>query len=153
MLTLKQIREERQRTVERLAVKGVDAAPVIEKIIAEDDLRRSLQQRLDGCLAEQNALSKEIGKLFAAGRREEADAAKGRVTLLKEESKTLEEQLREAADRMNALIVTLPNVRRAGAPKRTKWSKSRRCPRHCPKGRFHTGNWRANTALSISSWA
>ena len=110
MLTLKQIREERQRTVERLAVKGVDAAPVIEKIIAEDDLRRSLQQRLDGCLAEQNALSKEIGKLFAAGRREEADAAKGRVTLLKEESKTLEEQLREAADRMNALIVTLPNV-------------------------------------------
>ena len=40
MLTLKQIREERQRTVERLAVKGVDAAPVIEKIIAEDDLRR-----------------------------------------------------------------------------------------------------------------
>ena len=50
MLTLKQIREERQRTVERLAVKGVDAAPVIEKIIAEDDLRRSLQQRLDGCL-------------------------------------------------------------------------------------------------------
>ena len=83
MLTLKQIREERQRTVERLAVKGVDAAPVIEKIIAEDDLRRSLQQRLDGCLAEQNALSKEIGKLFAAGRREEADAAKGRVTLLK----------------------------------------------------------------------
>ena len=50
MHTLKQIREERQRTVERLAVKGVDAAPVIEKIIAEDDLRRSLQQRLDGCL-------------------------------------------------------------------------------------------------------
>lgn len=44
MLTLKQIREERQRTVARLAVKGVDAAPVIEKIIAEDDLRRSLQQ-------------------------------------------------------------------------------------------------------------
>lgn len=29
---------------------------------------------------------------------------------MKEESKTLEEQLREAADRMNALIVTLPNV-------------------------------------------
>lgn len=28
---MKQIREERQRTVERLAVKGVDAAPVIEK--------------------------------------------------------------------------------------------------------------------------
>lgn len=50
MLTLKQIREERQRTVERLAVKGVDAAPVIEKIIAEDDLRRSLQQRLTAAL-------------------------------------------------------------------------------------------------------
>lgn len=110
MLTLKQIREERQRTVERLAVKGVDAAPVVEKIIAEDDLRRTLQQQLDASLAEQNALSKEIGKMFAAGRRDEAEAAKEQVAHLKEQSKKLEEQLHEAADRMNALIVTLPNV-------------------------------------------
>ena len=110
MLTLKQIREDKENTVMRLAVKGVDAGPVIEKIIAEDDRRKALQQQLDGNLAEQNALSKEIGKLFGAGRRDEAEQAKQRVSALKDESKRLEEELRSATESMNSLIVTLPNV-------------------------------------------
>ena len=116
MLTLKQIRDDRANTITRLAVKGVDAAPVVDQIIAEDDRRKSLQQQLDTCLAEQNTLSKEIGKLFASGRREEAETAKNRVSTLKEESHRLEEQLRETTDRMNALIVTLPNVPAAIVP-------------------------------------
>ena len=89
MLTLKQIRDDRANTIARLAVKGVDAAPVVDQIIAEDDRRKSLQQQLDTCLAEQNTLSKEIGKLFASGRREEAETAKNRVSTLKEESHRL----------------------------------------------------------------
>ena len=116
MLTLKQIRDDRANTIARLAVKGVDAAPVVDQIIAEDDRRKSLQQQLDTCLTEQNTLSKEIGKLFASGRREEAETAKNRVSTLKEESHRLEEQLRETTDRMNALIVTLPNVPAAIVP-------------------------------------
>lgn len=116
MLTLKQLREEKQTTIERLAVKGVEAAPVIEKIEIQDDLRKSLQQKLDGNLSRQNALSKEIGKLFAGGRREEAEAAKGEVACLKEESRAIEEQLREATDMMNSLIVSLPNVPAAIVP-------------------------------------
>ena len=116
MLTLKQIRDDRANTIARLAVKGVDAAPVVDQIIAEDDRRKSLQQQLDTCLAEQNTLSKEIGKLFASDRREEAETAKNRVSTLKEESHRLEEQLRETTDRMNALIVTLPNVPAAIVP-------------------------------------
>ena len=116
MLTLKQMRHDRANTIARLAVKGVDAAPVVDQIIAEDDRRKSLQQQLDTCLAEQNTLSKEIGKLFASGRREEAETAKNRVSTLKEESHRLEEQLRETTDRMNALIVTLPNVPAAIVP-------------------------------------
>ncbi len=110
MLTLKQIREEKETTIARLAVKGVDAAPVIARIEEEDDRRKALQQQLDTSLARQNSLSKEIGKLFAAGRREEADAAKAEVAALKESSRRTEAELREAADRMNTLIVSLPNV-------------------------------------------
>ncbi len=110
MLTLKQIREEKETTIARLAVKGVDAAPVIARIEEEDDRRKALQQQLDTSLARQNSLSKEIGKLFAAGRREEADAAKAEVAALKESSRRTEAELREAADSMNTLIVSLPNV-------------------------------------------
>lgn len=110
MLTLKQLRDDKQHTIARLAVKGVDAAPVIEKIEAEDDRRKSLQQNLDSNLAEQNSLAKEIGKLFGAGKKEEAEAAKAKVSQLKEESRKLEEQLKDAAEALNALIVTLPNI-------------------------------------------
>ena len=116
MLTLKQIREDKQNTIARLAIKGVDAAPVIPRIEAEADRRKAIQQRLDSSLAEQNAISKEIGKMFAAGRREEADAAKAKVSALKEESRKLEEELRTATETMNSLIVTLPNVPAAIVP-------------------------------------
>ena len=116
MLTLKQLREDKENTIARLAVKGVDAAPIIAQIEADDDRRKAIQQKLDASLAEQNALAKEIGKLFGSGRKEEAEAAKAKVAGLKEESKTLEEQLREATEHMNALIVTLPNVPAAIVP-------------------------------------
>lgn len=110
MLTLKQLREDKQHTIERLAVKGVDATDVIDRIEAEDDRRKSLQQNLDSNLAEQNALAKEIGKLFGAGKQEEAESAKSRVSQLKAESGKLEEELKETTDKLNALIVTLPNT-------------------------------------------
>ena len=116
MLTLKQLREDKENTIARLAVKGVDAAPIIAQIEADDDRRKAIQQKLDASLAEQNALAKEIGRLFGSGRKEEAEAAKAKVAGLKEESKTLEEQLREATEHMNALIVTLPNVPAAIVP-------------------------------------
>lgn len=116
MLTLKQLREDKENTIARLAVKGVDAAPIIAQIEAEDDRRKAIQQKLDASLAEQNALAKEIGKLFGSGRKEEAEAAKAKVAGLKEASKILEEQLRNATEHMNALIVTLPNVPAAIVP-------------------------------------
>ncbi len=109
MLTLKQIREDRPHAIERLAVKGMDAAETIDRIIALDDSRKEIQQRLDKNLAEQNTVAKEVGKLFAQGKKEEAEEAKQRTASLKEESKGLEADLKTAMDDMNALIVTLPN--------------------------------------------
>ncbi len=109
MLTLKQIREERELTVARLAKKGVDAAPVVEKIIALDDRRKAIQQRLDDCLAEQNRIAKEVGGLFREGKAAEAEVLKERVAGLKEQSKELENDQTAVVTEMEALIVTLPN--------------------------------------------
>ena len=54
MLTIKQIRDDMQAAARRLAKKGVDAAPVIEKIVALDDRRKAIQVELDTTLAAQN---------------------------------------------------------------------------------------------------
>ncbi|MDR2936967.1 MAG: serine--tRNA ligase, partial [Rikenellaceae bacterium] len=51
MLTLKQIRDNREQTIARLAIKGVDAAAAIEKIIVLDDRRKATQAELDQTLA------------------------------------------------------------------------------------------------------
>lgn len=87
MLTLKQIREDSQRAIERLAVKGIDATETIAKIIELDDRRKSIQAELDQQLARQNSIAKQIGQLMAQGKKEEATAAKESVTELKESSK------------------------------------------------------------------
>ena len=73
MLTIKQIRDDKEAAARKLAKKGVDAAPVIEKIISFDDRRKALQLELDNTLAAQNKAAKEIGALMGQGRREEAE--------------------------------------------------------------------------------
>lgn len=109
MLTLKQIRDERDVTVARLAKKGVDAAPIIDKIIALDDRRKAIQQQLDGNLSEQNKIAKEIGGLFKSGKADEANALKEKVAGLKEQSKALETEQADVISEMESLIVSLPN--------------------------------------------
>ncbi len=109
MLTLKQIREEREETLARLAKKGVDAVPVIDKIVALDDRRKAIQQQLDGNLAEQNRIAKEIGGLFKSGKADEANALKDKVAGLKEQSTALAAEQATVVAEMEALIVTLPN--------------------------------------------
>ncbi|MBP3331073.1 MAG: serine--tRNA ligase [Tidjanibacter sp.] len=116
MLTLKQIRDNKEFTLERLAVKGVDATEAVEKIENLDDQRKELQQKLDKLLAEQNTIAKQIGALMAQGKREEGEAAKQRTAALKEESKATEEQLKATVEELNAVIVSLPNFPAAIVP-------------------------------------
>lgn len=116
MLTIKQIRENKAFTLERLAVKGVDAKETVDRIEALDDERKSLQGELDACLAQQNAIAKEVGLLFKQGKKEEAEAAKQKTAELKEQSKGLEEQFRKVEADLNALIVTLPNFPNKDVP-------------------------------------
>ena len=109
MLTLKQLRDDKELAIRRLAKKGVDAAPVIARIEELDDRRKSIQVELDNCLAEQNKAAKQIGALMGQGRRDEAEDMKRFVGDLKERSTKLTSELHSVADELQATIVTLPN--------------------------------------------
>lgn len=109
MLTLKQIRDNKEFAIERLAVKGVDAKPIIKTIETLDDKRKAIQSKLDTLLAEQNSIAKQVGALFAQGKKEEADQAKVQTAQLKEQSKVLDEEFKVVSDQLNAEIVKLPN--------------------------------------------
>ena len=116
MLTLKQLRDDKEFAISRLAVKGVDARQTIDRIIELDDARKEQQQKLDKNLSEQNAAAKQIGALFAQGKREEAEQIKARTIALKEESKELDAQLKKTTEELNSVIVTLPNFPAAIVP-------------------------------------
>ena len=109
MLTLQQLRGDKELAIKKLAKKGVDAAPIIAKIEELDDARKALQVELDNCLAEQNKAAKEIGMLMGQGRREEAEERKQQVAALKAKSAELSAQHEEASAALQAQIVLLPN--------------------------------------------
>ena len=109
MLTIKQIRDDKAAAIAKLAKKGVDAAPVIDKIIELDDRRRAIQVELDTMLAAQNKAAKEIGMLMGQSRREEAEQAKANVAELKKKSAELQAESVNVQEELNAAIVSLPN--------------------------------------------
>ena len=109
MLTLQQLRGDKEAAIAKLAKKGVDAAPIIAKIEEADDRRKALQAELDACLAEQNKAAKEIGALMGQGKREEAEQRKAQVAALKARSVELAAEHEKATADLNAQIVLLPN--------------------------------------------
>lgn len=117
MLTIKQIRDNKAEAVRRLAKKGVDAAPIIEQIIALDDRRRAIQTELDNTLAAQNKAAKQIGMLMGQGRKEEAEAAKAEVAQMKQKSAELQQESASVQEQLNSAIVSLPNFPAEIVPK------------------------------------
>ena len=109
MLTLQQLRGDKELAIKKLAKKGVDAAPIIAKIEELDDARKALQVELDNCLAEQNKAAKEIGMLMGQGKREEAEERKQQVAALKAKSAELSAKHEETSAALQAQIVLLPN--------------------------------------------
>ncbi|QKG79391.1 serine--tRNA ligase [Tenuifilum thalassicum] len=116
MLTLKQIRENTDEVIRRLAVKHFDGTVIINKIIELDDNRKAIQLQLDSTQAEQNKIAKEIGKLFAEGKKEEANEAKVKTVELKETSKKLSEELKGVEEELRNLLLQIPNLPHKSVP-------------------------------------
>jgi seryl-tRNA synthetase len=110
MLTLNLIRENREFVVEKLKIKNFDAEEITNKIIDADNSRRDTQLKSDNLQAELNRLSKDIGKLFGEGKKEEANAAKEKTSSLKEQVKSLNSLRADLEQELNSLLVQLPNV-------------------------------------------
>ncbi|HUM88319.1 MAG TPA: serine--tRNA ligase [Prolixibacteraceae bacterium] len=110
MLTLKLIQSNPDFVIERLKVKNFDAIQIINQVNELNTQRKLTQTRVDNLKAEMNNLSKEIGNLFKEGKTSEANAAKEKTAELKEEIKNLDQTFAEIDDKLNNLVVMLPNI-------------------------------------------
>lgn len=116
MLTLKYITENTEEVITRLAKKNFDGSAIIAQVVELDNVRKSTQVLVDTASAELNSLSKEIGLLFKQGKQDEAAQAKEKTVELKESIKTLGDQQASAEQKLNELLVQIPNLPHASVP-------------------------------------
>ena len=116
MLTLKYITENTDEVIARLAKKHFDGKAIIAQVIELDNTRKASQVKVDTASAELNNLSKEIGMLMKQGKQAEATQAKEKTIEIKEIIKLLGDQQGDAEQKLNELLVQIPNLPHASVP-------------------------------------
>ncbi len=116
MLQIAQIRTHREDIIKRLGKRGIDATTLIDEVLSVDQKRRAAQVKHDENQADANRISKEIGELFKAGKRDEAEVKRGQTTELKEQNKVLQEALTELENELRDLLYHIPNTPHDSVP-------------------------------------
>ena len=116
MLQVSYIRENREKVLERLAVRNFKQPDLVDRIISLDEDRRKTQSKLDSISAEANAAAKQIGDLMRQGKKEEAEALKAQTASFKEQTRELGEKLSDLETQLQAEIVLLPNIPHTSVP-------------------------------------
>ena len=111
MLTLKVISQETEKVLKGLEKKHFkNAKETIEKVLELDKARRVAQQELDNVLAQNKQLAAKVGQLMKAQAVEEANAVKAEVAVLKDKAKELQEKMDAAAEELQQVLYTIPNI-------------------------------------------
>jgi len=110
MLTINLIRDKKEFIINSLKVKNFEADEIINRILTLDSKRRDIQSKNDLLQREMNRLSKEIGSLMKMGKKDEAETTKQRTYSLKEEIKTLSDDLIPIDYDLKNEIIKLPNI-------------------------------------------
>ena len=116
MLTLKYITENTDDVIARLAIKNYEGTAIVAQVVELDNLRKTTQVQVDTASAELNNLSKEIGLLLKQGKQVEAAKAKEKTVELKETIKTLGDQQSAVEQKLNELLVQIPNLPHSSVP-------------------------------------
>jgi seryl-tRNA synthetase len=115
MLQLNTIRDNKDEVISRLKKKNFDTT-LIDKVTAIDADRRKTQSELDALKAEGNVISKQVGELMKAGKKEEAGELKNKSIALKETEKNLQDILNKIEEETHQLLVLIPNVANEQVP-------------------------------------
>jgi seryl-tRNA synthetase len=116
MLEIQRIRKDRDALVEGLKKRNLDAAPLIDQVIAKDSAWRNKKTALDELLAEMNASAKQIGDLFKSGKKEEAEILRAQTLTMKESEQQMRNEVQVLEEEIKELLYQIPNVPKAIVP-------------------------------------
>ncbi len=112
MLDVQLLRNDINAVAERLAGRGFKLD--VDTFTALENERKGLQTRTQELQAKRNASSKQIG--IAKSRGEDVSAIMAEVASLGDELKTCETNLAALQDKLNALLLTIPNLPHESVP-------------------------------------
>lgn len=110
MLQIHHLRNNKEEVIKRLSVRGPSFTKEVEHALAIDERRRITQQEMDEVNHSSNLLSKQIGELFQAGKKEEANAVRQQTTAIKEKKHLLEQRFTELDNQLRDALSHIPNV-------------------------------------------
>jgi seryl-tRNA synthetase len=117
MLEIQRFRDNPGSIVEALKKRNLpEAEEVVNKIVEIDRERRQHMVVLENLRKEANDTARLIGQLMGAGKKEEAEVAKARTGVLKEETKAAELAVTRLEAEQQALLITLPNTPHPSVP-------------------------------------
>jgi seryl-tRNA synthetase len=115
MLDIKFMRENRETVFAAMRALGAEDAPV-GLALDLDERRRAILTQVERLRAERNSGSKQVGQLMREGKREEADAAKQRMTRIGDEIKGLEDELTAVDAAFDDAMLRIPNMPHPSVP-------------------------------------
>jgi len=111
MIDIKFLRENPDVVKENIKKKFQDSKlPLVDEVIELDAQSRKIKGQADDLRAQRNKYSKEIGKLFGQGKREEAEEMKKLVTEKGEELVALEAKEAELSEKVTNIMMVIPNI-------------------------------------------
>ncbi|MCK4920685.1 MAG: serine--tRNA ligase [Bacteroidales bacterium] len=116
MLTLAQIKKDKEDILLKLKIKNFDGTKIIKKVIKADDMRRNLQQEADSKQAELKSISKKIGELMKQRKANEANIAREETSQLKNKIKSLQGKQADTFKIIKDLLVQVPNIPHESVP-------------------------------------
>lgn len=116
MLDLDLLRDDPDRVRASMRAKRIGDPSAVDQAVETDRERREAVGALDALRRGQGEISREIGPLMKAGRRDEAAPLVERSNALKAEIKDGEEALRHLDDTLRTLLLSIPNVIHESVP-------------------------------------
>ncbi len=111
MLDIKFLRENPDIVKENIKKKFQDSKiALVDEVIELDAQSRAIKSEADSLRANRNKVSKEIGALMAQGKKEEAMAAKTKVTEFSERLAECEKLEAEYAEKVTKIMMIIPNI-------------------------------------------
>lgn len=111
MLDIKFLRQNPETVKENIKKKFQEnKIAFVDEVITLDDEYRKIKKRCDDLRSLRNSTSKEIGNLFAKGKKEEAEEAKKNVMVFNAELEKLEISEREMEQQIRTIMLKIPQI-------------------------------------------